>query len=115
MKAVKTVMSDHFLLMQTSDSDDGWDTMHESIEESKSQNEMFKMNIGSLEETREKIKETMDGLQEILVSQINLQYQFQKYQKALNKKMNEIKKLVDPSRLELKQKLEELQEIINKG
>lgn len=114
MKAVKTVMSDHFLLMQTSDSDDGWDTMHESIEESKSQNEMFKMNIGSLEETREKIKETMDGLQEILVSQINLQYQFQKYQKALNKKMNEVIDSFD-NKEELKQKLEELQEIINKG
>ena len=114
MKAVKTVMSDHFLLMHTSDSDDGWDTMHESIEESKSQNEMFKMNIGSLEETREKIKETMDGLQEILVSQINLQYQFQKYQKALNKKMNEVFDSFD-NKEELKQKLEELQEIINKG
>ena len=114
MKAVKTVMSDHFLLMHTSDSDDGWDTMHESIEESKSQNEMFKMNIGSLEETREKIKETMDGLQEILVSQINLQYQFQKYQKALNKKMNEVIDSFD-NKEELKQKLEELQEIINKG
>lgn len=114
MKAVKTVMSDHFLLMQTSDSDDGWDTMHESIEESKSQNEMFKMNIGSLEETREKIKETMDGLQEILVSQINLQYQFQNYQKALNKKMNEVIDSFD-NKEELKQKLEELQEIINKG
>ena len=114
MKAVKTVMSDHFLLMQTSDSDDGWDTMHESIEESKSQNEMFKMNIGSLEETREKIKETMDGLHEILVSQINLQYQFQNYQKALNKKMNEVIDSFD-NKEELKQKLEELQEIINKG
>ena len=114
MKAVKTVMSDHFLLMQTSDSDDGWDTMHESIEESKSQNEIFKMNIGSLEETREKIKETMDGLQEILVSQINLQYQFQNYQKALNKKMNEVIDSFD-NKEELKQKLEELQEIINKG
>lgn len=100
--------------MHTSDSDDGWDTMHESIEESKSQNEMFKMNIGSLEETREKIKETMDGLQEILVSQINLQYQFQKYQKALNKKMNEVIDSFD-NKEELKQKLEELQEIINKG
>ena len=114
MKAVKTVMSDHFLLMQTSDSDDGWDTMHESIEESKSQNEIFKMNIGSLEETREKIKETMDGLHEILVSQINLQYQFQNYQKALNKKMNEVIDSFD-NKEELKQKLEELQEIINKG
>ena len=100
--------------MHTSDSEDGWDTMHESIEESKSQNEMFKMNIGSLEETREKIKETMDGLQEILVSQINLQYQFQNYQKALNKKMNEVIDSFD-NKEELKQKLEELQEIINKG
>lgn len=100
--------------MHTSDSEDGWDTMHESIEESKSQNEMFKMNIGSLEETREKIKETMDGLHEILVSQINLQYQFQNYQKALNKKMNEVIDSFD-NKEELKQKLEELQEIINKG
>ena len=101
--------------MQSSDSDSDLGPMHKLMDDWFSQTSSFSMHIDILNEERTKMTDSMESLNDILTWQMNLNGKFEIYQNALIEKMKEIKKLVDPSQLELKQKLEELQEIINKG
>lgn len=138
MKAVKTVMSDHFLLMtnlytnippkeieeeidyQIHKLDEEEDyplenTLPEYFTEARRQTGALRMVTVDIDDEIEKWERIVECIKEGLEYQNILQKKFKKYQKALIEKMNEIKKFFDETQPELKLLLDDLQEIINNG
>ncbi len=94
--------------------DDPQESITDYLDDAKRHNAHLKLEIQSVDSTVEDFHKMSSCLHETLEYHLKFEKKVRKYQKALILKMNEV---IDSfnNKEELKQKLEELQEIINKG
>lgn len=137
MKAVKTVMSDHFLLMKSwygdyskedidetvkemekeEEEDDPKESITDYIDDAKRHNAHLKLEIRSLDRTVEDYQAMSSCLQETLEYHLKFEKKVRNYRKALILKMREVLDIFVhmTDKNELEPKLIELNKLINKG